>query len=81
MERLLDTLENTPNIFWIVLGFIVGISFMFYMMYRIMKQSVDFFSKADEIEKMIRDNKPKDDVLKAIYSLRKESFIRHTGID
>jgi cytochrome c-type biogenesis protein CcmE len=79
MERLIDTLENTPNIFWIILGLIAGIVFIFATMYYCMKQSVDFFSKANEIEKMIRDNKPKDDVLTAIYALRKESFIRHTG--
>lgn len=43
------------------------------------KQGSDFYDTADEIEKMIRSNVDKEEVVTAIFKLRSKSFHRNTS--
>ena len=68
--------EKYQLLFYIIIPiFILAV----FAMWFIIKSADKFFSEADKIEVMIRNDEPKDVVINAIYRLKEKSFHRQTG--
>lgn len=64
---------------WTLLIIIIPVSLSFIGMYFLAKSANKFFRTADEIEGWIKSGEPKEKVIEALFTLRKDSFHRQTG--